>query len=118
MLVTFEMVTENFNINYKVFGKKEGNILTFPDKCVANTLISVVINDEIIEIIRKGDITMNQSFKLNTKLPGFYKNELGMECNIASFTKKMEVTENSIMLVYDNYLENEWQSSNKLKIIF
>ena len=118
MLVTFEMITENMNINYKVFGKKDGNVLTFPDKSVPNTMMKVIINDDSIEIIRSGNVNMTQVFILNKKKFGFYKNDLGMEFKIASYTKEMIVTENSITLLYEHYLENEWQSSNKLKIIF
>ena len=118
MLVTFEMISENVNTSYKVFGKKEGNVLIFPDKSVPNTTIKVYINADWIEIIRIGNVNMKQSFKLNKKEFGFYRNDLGMEFKIASFTKEMTITENSVTLIYDNYLENEYQSSNKLKILF
>ena len=118
MLVNFEMISENLNTCYKVFGKREGNVLIFPDKSVPNTTMKVCINIDSIEIIRTGSVNMKQTFKLNKKEFGFYKNDLGMEFKIASFTKEMTITENSITLIYDHYLENEWQSSNKLKIIF
>ena len=67
MLVTFEMITENMNINYKVFGKREGNVLTFPDKSVPNTNMKVVINEDSIEITRTGNVNMQQVFILNKK---------------------------------------------------
>lgn len=118
MLVTFEMISENLNISYKVFGKKEGNTLTFPDKSVPNTIITVILGCDFIEIIRNGNVNMKQTFKLNTKESGFYRNDLGMEFKIASLTTEMVVTENVIMVSYEHYLEDEWQSSNKLKIIF
>ena len=118
MLVTFEMITENLNINYKVFGKMEGNVLSFPDKSVPNTTMKVYINSDSVEIVRIGNVNMKQTFKLNKKELGFYKNDLGIEFEIASLTREMIVTENSITLIYDHYLENEWQSNNKLKILF
>jgi hypothetical protein len=45
MLIYFEMISENMNINFKVFGKKEGNVLIFPDKSTPNTMINVTIGD-------------------------------------------------------------------------
>ena len=118
MLVIFEMISENLNINYKVFGKKEGNVLTFPDKSIPNTIMSVTIADDYIEIHRSGKVTMRQGFKLETQEVGFYQNDMGLEFEISSFTTEMTVKENMIEVFYEYYLENKWQSSNKLKIIF
>ena len=118
MLVQFEMITKDMNINYKVFGKRDGNVLVFPDKSVPNTLITLEFWETEIEIKRSGSVDMLQKFRLNEKCDGYYKNDNGIDLKIASFTKKMDVMENQIYLEYDYYLENEWQSSNKLKIIF
>ena len=118
MLVYFEMISENMNINFKVFGKKEGNVLIFPDKSTPNTMIHVTISSLQVEILRSGNVNMKQVFKLNEKVEGYYKNNLGLEFKIASYTKELCITENSINLLYEHYFENEWQSSNKLKIIF
>lgn len=118
MLVRFEMISENMNINFKAFGKKENNILSFPDKSVSNTMMFVTINHEEIEIVRNGNVNMRQTFKLNTKTTGYYRNSMGIEFKIASYTKELTVTENSITILYEHYLDNNWQSSNKLKILF
>ena len=48
MLIYFEMISENMNINFKVFGKKEGNVLIFPDKSTPNTMINVTIGDNVV----------------------------------------------------------------------
>ena len=118
MLVTFEMISENLNISYKVFGKKEGNVLTFPDKSNPNTIMSVTIEEDYIEVRRTGRVTMQQIFKLESKENGFYQNDMGLEFEIASFTTEMNIKENMIEVFYEYYLESKWQSSNKLKIIF
>ena len=118
MLIYFEMISENMNINFKVFGKKEGNLLIFPDKSTPNTMINVTIGDNEIVIERTGNVNMKQVFKLKEKMEGYYKNNLGLEFKTASFTKELYVRENSINVLYEHYFENEWQSSNKLKIIF
>ena len=118
MLVTFEMISENLNISYKVFGKKEGNVLTFPDKSNPNTIMSVTIEEDYIEVRRTGRVTMQQRFKFNSKESGFYRNDMGLEFEISSFTTEMTITKNQIEVFYEYYLSNEWQSSNKLKIIF
>ena len=118
MLVTFEMISENLNINYKVFGKKDGNVLTFPDKTYPNTNMTVIIGEEYLEIIRSGKAQMKQCFKCGSKEVGFYKNDQGLEFEIASFTTEMNITSNQIEVFYENYIEDKWQSSNKLKIIF
>ena len=118
MLVTFEMISENLNINYKVFGKKDGNVLTFPDKTYPNTNMAVIMGNDYLEIVRTGKVEMKQRFKCSSKEVGFYKNDQGLEFEIASFTTEMTITENQIEVFYENYIEGNWQSSNKLKIIF
>mgnify|MGYP003289949161 CR=1 FL=1 len=118
MLITFEMISENLNISYKVFGKKEGNVLTFPDKSNPNTIMSVAIKEDYVEIRRSGKVTMRQGFKLESREIGFYQNDMGLEFEIASFTTEMNIKENMIEVFYEYYLESKWQSSNKLKIIF
>jgi uncharacterized beta-barrel protein YwiB (DUF1934 family) len=118
MLIKFEMIAENLNISYKVFGKKEGNVLTFLDKSVPNTTMHVTINPDSIVIERIGSVVMKQEFKLNEKIEGFYQNNMGLEFEIYSYTKEMVVTENSITILYEHYLSDNWQSSNKLKILF
>ena len=118
MLIYFEMISENVNINFKVFGKKEDNVLIFPDKSVPNTIMNVIIENNKIEIIRSGNVNMRQVFKLGTKIEGYYKTSDGIEFEIACYTKELSVTENSITILYEHYLEDKWQSSNKLKILF
>ena len=118
MLVEFLMKTNDMEIKYKVFGKRDGNIITFPDKSVPNTIMNIEIWENEIEIKRTGDVNMLQAFCLNEKRSGYYKNNTGINFNISSYTKEMQVSDNQIYLEYDYYLENEWQSSNKLKIIF
>ena len=118
MLVNFEMISENININFKVFGKKEGNVLSFPDKSATNTIMHITITDKEVEVLRTGNVNMKQTFKLGTKTKGYYKNSEGIEFEIASYTKELTVTENSITILYEHYLDDNWQSSNKLKILF
>lgn len=118
MLVEFLMQTADMNINFKVFGKREDNVITFPDKSVPNTIMTIEIWENEIEIKRSGAVDMYQSFKLNETRLGHYKNNNGISFNISSYTKEMCVSDNQIYLEYEYYLENEWQSSNKLKIIF
>ena len=118
MLVEFLMETNEMKINYKVFGKRDGNVIIFPDKSVPNTIMNVEIWDNEIEIKRTGEVNMLQTFRLNEKCDGHYKNNSGISFNISSYTKEIQVSNNQIYLEYDYYLEEEWQSSNKLKIIF
>ena len=118
MLVKFEMISENVNINFQVFGRKNGNVLSFPDKSVPNTMMHITINTDCVIVERIGSVVMKQEFKLNEKREGFYQNDLGLEFEIYSYTKEMVVTENSINILYEHYLSDNWQSSNKLKIIF
>lgn len=118
MLVTFQMISENVNIDFKVFGKKVDNTLIFPDKSVPNTIMHVTILDDGVEVLRTGSVEMKQIFKFNQKIDGYYKNNMGLAFEIASFATEIEITENSILIFYEHYLENNWQSSNKLKILF
>lgn len=118
MLVYFQMISENLNIDYKVFGRKENNTIIFPDKSVPNTMMHVTVLPDMVEIVRTGNVEMKQTFKFNEKIDGYYKNNMGLEFEISSFTTEMNIEENSILIFYEHYLDNNWQSSNKLKIIF
>ena len=118
MLITFEMISENVNINFKVFGRRENNTLIFPDKSVPHTTMSVTFDKDLVEVIRTGSVDMKQVFQVGKQLPGHYKNDMGLEFEIASFATEMIVEENSITIFYEHYLENKLQSSNKLKILF
>ena len=118
MLINFEMISENVNINFKVFGRRDGDILIFPDKSVPNTTMMVVFKNDAVIIRRTGSVNMEQSFVLGEQLKGFYKNDMGLEFEIRSFTTELTVEENKIEIFYEHYLEDKWQSSNKLKIIF
>ena len=118
MLINFEMISENVNINYKVFGRRENNVLIFPDKSVPNTTMMVVIKSDEVIIRRTGSVSMGQSFVVGEQQVGFYKNDMGLEFEIRSFTTEMIIEENKIEIFYEHYLEDKWQSSNKLKILF
>lgn len=118
MLITFEMITDNINIKYQVFGKRENNTLIFLDKSVPNVTMYVTIKENEVEIKRCGRVDMLQRHILNTRLDGHYKDDTGIELNISNITKELKITDNEIVVGYDYYLENEWQSYNKLKIIF
>lgn len=118
MLINFEMISENVNINYKVFGRRDGNLLIFPDKSVPNTTMTVCIKEDEIIIGRTGSVFMKQSFVLGKQMIGIYKNDMGLEFEIRSFTTELTVEENKIEIFYEHYLDDKWQSSNKLKIIF
>ena len=118
MLVTFEMISENLNTKFKVFGRRESNTLIFPDKSVPNTTMRVTFTPTRVEVIRTGSVDMHQSFEFDKMLPGHYKNDMGLEFVISSFTTELTVSENEIIIFYEHYLEDKWQSSNKLKILF
>lgn len=118
MLIEFEMISNDLDVNYKVFGRLDNNVLIFPDKSYPNTEMRVSIFENEIEIKRSGSVNMLQTFILNKMCHGYYQNNQGINVKIASYTKKMLVEENQIVIEYDYYLEYEWQSSNKLKIIF
>ena len=118
MLITFEMITDNLNIKYQVFGKRENDTLIFMDKSVPNVTMHIRVKEDEIEIRRTGKVDMLQKHRLNTKLEGYYKDDTGIEFKISNITKELLILDNQIVIGYDYYLENEWQSYNKLKIIF
>ena len=118
MLITFEMITNDFNIKYQVFGKREKDTLIFLDKSVPNVTMHVTIKENEIEIRRCGNVDMLQRHILNTKTKGYYKDATGIEFEISNITKELIISDNQIVIGYDYYLENEWQTYNKLKILF
>ena len=116
MLINFEMITPDNNIEYKVFGTLDDNVLTFKDKSMTNTFIKIIFNKKKVTVMRTGNVTMEQSFVLNEKINGFFKNSEGIELEIYSLTKELIVEENLIYIAYDCFISNDYQSTNKLII--
>ena len=116
MLVEFTMINDNEEYSFKVMGKKRDNVLTFPDKMIPHTLIDIIFDEDMIIVNRRGKTEMYQEFKLNQKLKGFYKNDMGLEFDIYSDTLELSVNEHEVNILYDFYLEKDKQSRNKLLI--
>lgn len=118
MLINFKMVNKETNIEFKVFGKKHDNIISFADKSNKDTMIHLSILDDKVDIKKSGNIKMHQEFILNKKVLGSYETYDGFSFNIASYTKKIETNEHYVYIEYDYYLDDEYQSSNKIEILF
>jgi hypothetical protein len=84
MLIYFEMISENMNINFKVFGKKEGNVLIFPDKSTPNTMINVTIGDNEIII----DLEINSELDL--------ENKQYVDLKYICYVQKIEIFDNNL----------------------
>ncbi len=116
MLVEFAMITDNEEHRFKVMGRKNGNTLSFPDKMTPNTLIDIIFDDDMIIVNRRGKTQMYQEFRINQKLKGFYKNDMGLEFEIYSETFEMQTSEHEVYVLYDFFIENGKQTRNKLVI--
>ena len=116
MLVEFMMITDDIQHQFKAMGKMKGNTLSFPDKMIPNTLIDIIFDDDMLIINRHGKTEMYQEFKLNHKLKGIYKNDMGLELEIYSDTLELSISEHEVAILYDFYIENDKQSRNKLII--
>ena len=116
MLVEFQMFIDNEEYKYKVMGKQQNNKITFPDKMIPNTIIDIIFDDDMIILNRHGSTLMYQEFKINCKLSGMYKNDMGLEFTTYSFTHSMQISEHELVIDYDFYIENDKQSHNKMVI--
>lgn len=118
MLITFRMVNKETSTEFKVFGKKYNDVISFADKLNKDTMIHLHIFSDKVIIEKSGNIKMYQEFILNKQVCGTYETYDGFSFNIASYTKKMEVNEHYVHIEYDYYLDEECQSSNKIEILF
>ena len=116
MLVEFLMITKEEEHYFKVLGKKHDNVLTFPDKMTPNTLIDIIFDDDMIIVNRRGKTEMYQEFQLGKRLEGTYQNDMGLSLTIQSETLEMQVLEHELSILYDFYIDNSYQSRNKLVI--
>lgn len=112
MRLHFIMINNNIKENYFAEYKKINNKIVFSD---SKNVIEIINEDGTITITKKGEANMVQSFKLNTYIKGKYE-VMGIDINIASYTKKLEINEKGMFIEYDQYLDDELSSEIKIYI--
>lgn len=116
MVVYFEMISNGIKQSYQAMGKKKGNVISFPDKLSPQTLMEITINENEVIIRRKGKIDMIQGFRYGQAIQGTYQSIDGLSLNIKSITRELRIEGNLIQIIYDYYIEKDFQATNKLTI--
>ena len=75
------------------------------------------INNNTCHFKRTGVSNMDLVFDLSKNTVGHYHNNLGLDFNIIVKTKRLELSNQKIIIEYDYYLDNEYQQTVKLYLI-
>lgn len=116
MLIQFLLENRDGKTEYKVFGNKIENKIIFKDKSMPNTTMTIILNERSISIERTGTVQMKQDFILNKKTKGYYKSADGIEIDIYSKAKILQIFDDEIYVLYDYFVEEDMLSTNKLII--
>lgn len=111
MKLHFIMINNDIKEDYYSNYSNVGNSIVFSDG--KNEL--KIIKGDIITFTKKGEANMVQGFKLDTYIKGKYE-IMGLNINIASYTKKMQINEKGMFIEYDQYLDDEYSSTIKIYI--
>ena len=119
MLLSFRSLDSFDNeISYKAEYQKNDNTYVFDDLSAENTKTFLTIDGDVVRIKRTGDTESEFTFSENLKLPGYYKNNLGVNAELSIFTKKINIKSDKIYLEYDLILDDDVISSHKIWILF
>ena len=75
------------------------------------------INNHTCQFKRTGLANMELEFDLSKDTIGHYCNNLGLEFNLVVKTKRLERSDEKIIIEYDYYLDTEYQQTVKLYLI-
>ena len=89
--------------------RKDNNIFYNKNKCN----ISVLIEDKKVILKRENnEIKLNMTFELNKKVGGeYFLKEYSSYLTITTMTKKLNITNNSLEIEYDLYIDNEFSDT-------
>ena len=89
--------------------RKDNNIFYNKNKCN----ISVLIEDKKVILKRENnEIKLNMTFELSKKVGGeYFLKEYSSYLTITTMTKKLNITNNSLEIEYDLYIDNEFSDT-------
>ena len=119
MIAKFKSIDKEGNITeFESICLYENGIYTFKDESTENTMIYVSFDSNNLNIIRKGDTTMDLNLIFKQKTSGYFENNLGLKFEFESFTDDLSVNFNNIYASYSLFIENELINQHKIWILF
>ena len=118
MICEFESFIDNELIKkYKANYQKIDNKISFNDDETNDIFTIEIIDNENINITRKGDISMKFKFILNKKTVGIYK-FLGNIYHFDIYTSLIDITNDKICLIYKMIDNTNKEPIYKINIYF
>ncbi|MDE5566542.1 MAG: DUF1934 domain-containing protein [Anaeroplasmataceae bacterium] len=119
MQVTFSSLDEEMNrIQYEASVKQEENYLIFEDKSVPNTWVKILIESEVIHLVRYGQVQMEMTFDPTKKTIGHYQNEMGLDFNFMIDCSKLSISKEHITIHYQMILDETIKTKHKISLLF
>ena len=119
MIAKFKSIDKEGNIiEFESICLYENGIYTFKDESTENTMIYISFDSNNLNIIRKGDTTMDLNLIFKQKTSGYFENNLGLKFEFESFTDDLSVNFNNIYASYSLFIENELINQHKIWILF
>lgn len=94
----------------EVTGIKNNNIITYKD---TDSIVNILLENNVISIKREND-KMHLTLKLEKKksnITNYYIKDLGFNFEVKAETKKLEVKENKLNVIYELYINDEYSDT-------
>ena len=94
----------------QVTGIKNNNIITYKD---TDSIVNILLEKNMISIKREND-KMHLALKLEknkSNITNYYIKDLGFNFDVKAETKKLEVKENKLNVIYELYINDEYSDT-------
>lgn len=119
MQVTFTSLDEEMNrIQYEASVKQEENYFIFEDKSVSDTQVKLLIESEVVHLIRFGQVQMEMIFDPKKKTMGHYQNEMGLEFQFMIVCTKLSISKDCVIIHYQMILDETIKTKHKITLLF
>lgn len=113
--IQFKITSQDNTVEFTTTGEYKNNRIKFVDE--DNVMNYIVIKHNTIEYYKKGEIDMKYKFDLDQVTDGYYK-MLNAEFDFKIVTNTLELDDNSILVQYDLYQEDDLVNQATLKLVY
>lgn len=113
--IQFKITSQDNTVEFTTTGEYKNNRIKFVDE--DNVMNYIVIKHNTIEYYKKGEIDMKYKFDLDQVTDGYYK-MLNAEFDFKIVTNTLDIDDNSILVQYDLYQEDDLVNQATLKLVY
>lgn len=94
----------------EVNGIKNNNIITYKD---TDSIVNILLEKDAVSIKREND-KMHLTLKLEdnkSNITNYFIKDLGFNFDVKAVTKKLEIKENTLNVIYELYINDEYSDT-------